>query len=135
MIPTVSLETAKLLKENGFPQDSEKVFTHPWKSWVYSEDTSIWIIIDSTSRNNREFISAHTTDELLEELPYHIKYKGHGSSDLLITKGSKIYSVRYMDSYCFPHRTKAYCQALFTRELLPEALSLMWLHLNKEGLL
>ncbi len=76
-----------------------------------------------------------TTDELLEQLPFRIKYAGHGYSELLITKGPKNYSVRYMASYLFPHRTKAYCQALFTNQTLAEAIEQMLLWLKKEGLL
>lgn len=119
MIKTVSLETAKLLKGNGWIGKSGLL-------WRY--DTEIengeFILNDDTS-GDEEWYDAPTTDELLEELPWHTQiYKG--------TDGNLGQYICHLDarSVIGQKETK-----WFYHKDLCEALAQMWLYLKKKGLL
>lgn len=123
MIKTVSLETAKLLKENGFRQDTHFFWANPhnkyslWTktdvySWGYEHTIQDWI-----DESNPVLYAAPTTDELLEKLP----------PDLMIREA---FNLRYEVGHVNINDGK-----LFGHEYLPEALAQMWLYHKKEGLL
>lgn len=110
MIKTVSLETAKKLKDAGFRQDTEIFFNKGGK-----------------------YIAAPTTDELLDELPDHIVIdnrqfggdKRNSIGTLVIGNPNYIFNVQYRPDI----------SPCFKNESFPEALAQMYLFLAKEGLL
>lgn len=134
MIKTTSLETSKLLKDNGFPQDK------PEKHWVdinfsgargplkpyampFLHGDKPW---DKESLYSKHYLAAApTTDELLEELPYYVINKNGETGALVMGKPSNIFNVQY--------RPKG--SPVFKDQSLPEALSQCWLYLKREGLL
>lgn len=132
MIKTVSLETAKLLKENGFRQDthfwhSERKYKRPDEENKVISSSYIGHGVHAKSRN---IYAAPCTDELLEELPCDID--GLGLIICKIDSGNDgIYYVSYEN--CITH---AYLTTTtFKNEYLPESLASMWLWLKKEGLI
>ena len=115
MIKTATLQTAKLLKESGFKQDT--YFVHYLNK---HEDTAINTVSDRIfypSEYWDEFPSP-TTDELLEELPYAIN----------INKGPFEYRVSY-------HIVARVDNISFLDKSLSEALAKMYLWLKKEKLI
>lgn len=126
MIKTTSLETSKLLKENGFRQDSHFFYSvnpRPKEQRTISELDSFLHCITNNMKIPCDdlYFSAPTTDELLEELPCLINDKSDGcrlNIDKVITR----YQVRYGNYVEFRDKE------------LPEALAKMWLYLKKEGL-
>lgn len=111
MIHKVSLETAKLLKENGFRKECH--FGYCDGELECNPSPTEWPIY------------APTTDELLEELPWHTQiYKG--------TDGNLGQYICHLDarSVIGQKETK-----WFYHKDLCEALAQMWLYLKKEGLL
>ena len=148
MILTVSLKTAKTISKAGYDQETFLVWSHPWcythqeieenggtanplKSLPYVENKNKGILIERSQVHGRENIPAPTTDELLEVLPWRLSVLKQ-SCDLLITKGPKKYSVRYIASYEFPARSSS---TPTVHKLLPDALALCWLGLTKEELI
>lgn len=129
MIKTVSLETAKKLKEAGFRHGTYLC----WTTW--SEYASMGIGTDLgpyyRMQGYQDFIldwvSAPTTDELLEELPYRITRENY-IAELWIHKNSSDYVVCYTGQ---PHTDNKY----FENESLPEALASMWIYLKQQDLL
>lgn len=141
MIKTVSLETAKRLKEAGFRQDKSSFYS------VYSGDNRQkgyegyqphWMIVDSNCasarRNNTknekwpdEQIAMPNTDELLEELPKILNGFEFRITGLI----GDMWDVSYWE---IGHKDERIFEN-FMNKLLPEALAQMWLHLKKEGLL
>lgn len=127
MIRTVSLETARLLKENGFKQgiEGERILY-----WVIYEGLpselvgSFW----SLSKGCKEKYYAPTSDELLNDLPWRINYEKE-CLYLTIKKGINDYGLGYRPELRPFNRIK------FFNESLPEGLSQMWLWLKKEGLI
>lgn len=137
MITTVSLPTARLLKESGFRQECEFYYTHPYcmtikecrenghnaqigKAIPYVKNKNKWTRFPYNASLTEEKIAAPTTDELIAELPER----------LIIEKfpyGHKV-SVPYLslpgDAVFF-----------FEGKFLCEALAKMYLHLAKENLL
>lgn len=122
---TVSLKTARKLKDAGFEQSSAKIYYH----WVqfkkeYTEPnykTKPWhkpCLWPNASEPDHVIASAPSTDELLEELPWRIK-----SDQLGIDKGPAHYDIYYGKQWYAEH------------EALPEALAEMWLSLKSKGLL
>jgi hypothetical protein len=111
-VKTVSLETAKLLKEAGFKKDCHFGFIDD--EYECNPSPMEWPIY------------APTSDELLEELPYNINLKGWNKY-FSISKTDVQYYVSYMgggsDNLCESNKS------------LPEALAQMWLYLRKEGLI
>lgn len=137
MIKTVSLETAKLLKDNGFSQEKSE------KHWVdlnfsgargtlkpyamsFLHGDKPW---DKESLYSKHYLaSAPSTDELLEELPDMVNFKNFNGM-LIIQKRLKYFDVyyrRFSGNGYFPKNIRGY-------ESLPEALAQMWLYLKKEG--
>lgn len=110
MIKTVSLETAKLLKENGFRQDTEKV-------WLKLGAQDGFCLADKDFLDihyGNEWYAAPTTDELLEELPDGVRiYKSQGEFNIFLTNAMPPF---------------------ISHKILPEALSILWLYLKKEVL-
>lgn len=113
-IQTVSLETAKMLKEEGFRQDAIFNWCIP-QSEFRCQDPHVPHQFDCMT--NKKLCSAPTSDELFEELPMAIE----------INKGLK-YRVSYYMSFKRDNVS-------FLRESLPECLAQMWLWLKKEKLI
>ena len=111
MIKTVSLETAKLLMDAGFPQNTCQMRN--------------MLLLQSDIQYYQ--CALPTTDELLEELPYRIVGE-HYILELVIFKNSGDYTIGYKGK---PDTSNAWVE----NESLPEALANMWLRLKKEGLL
>lgn len=118
MIKTVSLETAKLLKENGFRQDT----SFDWVEGDMGGMSIARIGYESSWSKYHSHCSSPTTDELLEELPVEIFIDER--KVLVIGKIKNGYQCAYR-----PHPIK------FENILLAESLSRMWLWLKQEGLL
>jgi len=123
-VKTVSLETAKLLKEAGFRQEGG------WYWTQHKVDTKNCILNLGKFNPDGCFHNfyAPTTDELLEELPYRINYQSHWGYLSIDKTNTPEYIVGYRGE---GHKT------LWAKEIgtLPEALARMWLWLKKEGLL
>lgn len=118
---TTSLETAKLLKKNGFPQNTE------W-SWAESSSVSADRLVnrkDFASCIVKNWFSAPTTDELLAEMPEVIDFK-RGKAVLVMGRINGFYEVSYR---CFENKIA------FRNRIFAECLAKMWLHLKREGLL
>lgn len=129
MIKTTSLETSKLLKENGYPQNKSSFYsvdTRDNRQKDYSGYKPHWMIVDaecartrqSNTKNDEwpdEQIAMPNTDELLEELPFNTRILKLNFS-FEVECGNITYHKKIIN------------------ESLPEALSAMWLHLKKEGL-
>lgn len=128
MIKKVCLETAKALKNAGFRQEGINSYWNNYEnpdieSKVCSEGypKSAWAV--------SETYAAPTSDEILEELPYSLRFT---ESDywLWVTKLKHgTYEVRYTDAF---HRK---VKRITQDESLPEALAQMWLFLRKEKLI
>lgn len=120
---------AKLLKEEGFNQNSELLFSKFIGIKLLSLSTSEYHIIRNESveifRTTHDLISAPTTDELLEELPDFIN-----GYFLTIVKCDKYFWVGYDNEF---NDKKTLCA--FENGLLPDALANIWLYLKKENLL
>lgn len=147
MTPTVSLQTAKLLKDEGFPQGSECMWAEFYNTSsncpnvLLSSLLGVEELEDFKERNylkDLKFYSAPTTDELLAELPVSIGDKNW----FQITRSFNGYkevvqSVAYV--YWLPENTigQIFLKDVhkITNDSLPEALAQMWLYLKKEGLL
>lgn len=131
-VKTVSLETAKALKDAGFRQDTYFYWNHVM---VNNRGKLEWQL-DYRKIGDRNNIPAPTTDKLLEELPCQFKYGG-AWFDLQITKWPKEYKVQYVEFYFNDDNLLEISDSLceFKVESLPEALAQMWLWLKKEGLL
>lgn len=98
----VSLETAKRLKESGFPQGKSY-----WE-WVKPQGSEQWYLQDDYFPQADEMVSAPTTDELLAELPITTVVKQEDNS----------YS-------CFNPTIPV--GTYVKKESLPEALAELWL--------
>lgn len=121
MLTTTSLETSKLLKENGFRQDSDY-------SWAESSSVMSDRLVHKNALAScrvKDWYSAPTTDELLEWLPANIK-----TYSLQIIKTPNGFHVSYTD---FDYSLDMLYEGL--NGSLPEALAQMWLGLKKEELL
>lgn len=125
MIRVVNLETAKLLKEAGFPQANLS---------NYSNESAYGSRVDHFSHPDAiTSVAMPTADELLEELPavvvtHVIEEEYDVCCWLQIDKnGEKEWMIRYEYSQGRLHQ-------VYTENLC-EALAQMWLHLKKEGLL
>lgn len=125
MIKTVTLETAKLLKEDGFIQDT--YFHYEENPRILEERTDSelpFILFVNKSPGIGEIFAAPTTDELFEELPSTIwVQKEDKEYRLRLEKMNNGFMVEYGD------KVRIYEQSL------PEALAQMWLWLKKQGLL
>lgn len=130
MIRTVSLETAKLLKENGFRQDA---FFHYYfcpegvpetQSTEYEWKISAVCGVDSLD----DEIAAPTSDELLEELPDFLNCEA-----LMYWKKMWRGEMCYFAEISLINRKKE--SKTFSGKSMPEAMAQMWLYLKREGLL
>lgn len=132
---TVSLETAKKLKEAGFPQYG---IISLWRQGVPRMDKpSGYYELCHTGLMRGEDIAAPTTDELLAALPAQIIKEGqaYGLEILKNYRPSPLgdkYSVSYVYTYSDSY---AALDNKFLMGDLPEALAECWLWLKKEGLL
>lgn len=115
MIKIVSLETAKLLKEAGFRQDTSNYHE------VLLNGNSI---LTSHPLQYNENYASPTTDELLEELPDFIIRNNYRAS-LKILKDIGGFAVTYQS-------TREDVQ-MCCNESLCEALAQMWLCLKTQG--
>lgn len=140
-IKTVSLKTAKELKEAGFGQEGIHFYHYAHKKineYHYRDCQVIGLRNDEAMYPSEHWdrISAPTTDELLEELPKLIKKNDSTSTPEIVDwyfeikyrdgkweAGYHWYYYEYMDG--FIEKSKS----------LPEALAQMYLFLAKEGLL
>lgn len=121
-VKTVSLETAKLLKESGFPQFTHMCFALENKggqNWEYE-------LMPNHFQAELEFIGAPITDELLNELPTAHERLGN----LMFKKVIRKKVVKYQCTYGNQDESPS-----FEDESLPEVLAKMWLYLKKENLL
>ncbi len=127
-IKTVSLETAKALKEAGFIFYKNTSFLWVdlkglWVCWYWKEfDIHCHMELkDNSNYKIPEAYCAPTTDELLEELPFSVD-----GDKLRLIRGAntRVWHVWYGDP-----------KAAFMHSSLPEALAQMWLWLHKENLL
>jgi hypothetical protein len=121
MIKTVSLETAKALRNAGFRQDC-------WYFW--GENDNGFCLHPATDEPYAlvgKWFAAPTTDELLEELPKWFQWQNYAAT-LHIMVGTEFkWLISYRSTKHVPHST-------LDKEL-SEALAQMWLWLKKEGLL
>jgi len=126
MIKTVTLQTAKLLKESGFKQNSH--FCHYLNK---HEDTAINTTADCLFYPVEfwDIFSAPTSDELLEEIPYGLRCTDCDYWLNIQKSRFDTYDVRYTDA--FHNNVKIIEQG----ENLPEAIARMWLCLKKEKLI
>jgi hypothetical protein len=106
-IKTVSLETSKLLKEAGFPQDSH----HSWEIIAPHLKGKCVFITERPHIDNEQY-SAPTTDELLAELPWELN-----GDCLVVEKGSLGWLVKYGKEF----------QLYDSEKSLPDVLAQMWL--------
>lgn len=134
MIRTVSLETAKLLKESGFIKDN---ISHAWCMVTMNTSDEGHMVLLPTSPEievkgipelaTTHYYDAPNTDELLEELPEYIIQR---KWMLTIVKND---CGGYWVAYSNENGTGY--QEAFINESLPECLAQMYLYLHKEGLL
>lgn len=128
---TVSLETAKLLKESGFNKETEYRWVNfKSKKTIMEAKIDIWKVVSEDWDADRLFYAAPIADELLEELPCELKNK---DAVLVIQKLlNSHYSVCYEEPQ--PYEPSIFHHGI-SRNSLPEAIAEMWLFLKKEGLL
>lgn len=119
MIKTVTLETAKALKEAGFPQITDLFWTEMDGSMHITEMRGI--IHDD--------YAAPTSEEILEELASGIRIKAHHLYLQMGKMTDNLFTVSYRSM------TDIEMDIQKDAESLPEALAAMWLYLKKEGLL
>lgn len=115
-IITVSLGTAKLLKEAGFPQTSELCYPNSFNRVVR---------FNLANDFGQDSISAPTVDELLAELPYYVIHKNGETGALVMGKHGNVFNVQY----------KPKGSPVFKEGSFPEAIAQMYLYLHKQGLL
>lgn len=135
MISTVSLETARALKEAGFPQKTLFLWAS-WSTGTCDMDNVVEFREFLEWRKKREHgvkdqvwdaYAAPTTDELLAVLPSQLlNHTLHiGKYDTEYEVWYEKYGIRIDQKIIMNHY----------RESLPEALAQMYLWLKKEGLL
>ena len=129
MIQTVSLETAKLLKEEGFPQETALFYRVDEFGNVFERNANEDPLKMQKVLGTNIYYAKPTTDELLEELPREIRHKeAREIQPLRIYFGRKDLSVEY-------HLAFTLALHICQHKELPEALAQMWLWLKKENLL
>jgi hypothetical protein len=147
MIKTVTLETAKALKEAGYPQNTQFVYSGFKQNYPISigYKGNGYIAVTQVDENRNDIglnvlpdseyeviIAAPTAEEILEQLPFFIKTKENQIYYLSIKitmKGDrKQYLVEYLGYVWGIKQDNGL-------ELLAEAAAKMWLYLKKEGLL
>lgn len=119
MIHTVSLPTARKLRENGFRQDTELSHVLAWGKYQIAKT-------EKQVEGYDIFFAAPTSDEILEELPATIIGKVDsipGEHGLIIEKFNSQFDVSYGD----------FCQR--EHKELCEALADTWLFLKQQNLL
>lgn len=123
-IKTVSLNTARVLKESGFPQDTSFYwYDHELRLINKDYESSMCLAPKSDRWNYPEVDWSHysspTTDELLEVLP-----KVLNGCRLMILAFNTEYEIEYYDD-----SGKRFGYQL--NESLPEALAMAWIFLKK----
>lgn len=133
MTKTTSLETSRLLQESGFEVETERRWVHfKAKKTVMESKIDNWKVVNEDWDAARLGYAAPTTDELLEEIPWRIN-DNHNPSDLMITRGPKNFTVRYVNAFKIPFRSTP--DRGFVNENLCECLAKCWLYLKQQGLL
>lgn len=135
MIKTVSLETAKLLRDAGFPHRSS--FSWCVHAHTAGGDTShiVWDGQGLTSCGTQYLkVYCPTTDELLEELPGIITLKGKGFGNSVETKCVLVMGKKVNGEWRISYRNQI-AHVSREDESLPETLAQMWLWLKNKGLL
>lgn len=138
MIKTCTLETARLLKEAAFKQETHYQWAdvhNVYRIWQ-NEDVVSWphqeSFIGWKQENRERCISSPTTDELLEELK-KIEYESNGFPSLMI------FYVFGKWSVCFRNPPISWIekgsQSAGENIELVEACAGLWLWLKKEGLI
>lgn len=136
---TVRLQTAKLLKEAGFPQNTT------WY-WHFNE---VYGGNHINLHNDGNNCAAPTTDELLEELPDTLNYNkrklrlhitrgimGKDHNDKIIGRAFQVfYGINAWNELTAVGYKRPWIDKYFICESLPEALAQMYLWLKKEGLI
>lgn len=123
MIKTVSLETAKKLKDAGFEKETERRWVHlKSKKTVMESKIDTWKCLTEDWDVDKLGYAAPNTDELLENIPHVLQHKR-----LTIRKYYNAYGAGYM-------MDEGWIECFEAKEL-PEVLALLWLFLKKEGLL
>jgi hypothetical protein len=127
MIKTVSLETAKLLKDAGFEHQCD----FWWESIKGMTETKWMLCFKGDHQpylsNLIELIKAPTADELLEELPTD-------QYEIYIGNDCKQYHIGFNRAY--GHHSEQQCRdSYFADSSLVEAVAKLWLWLKKENLL
>lgn len=126
---TVSLETAKQLKEVGFPQETEFYWRVP--------DDEEKSTVESREKMKKFYYifptyASPTADEILEELPQTIKYNGK-TYHLFISMGlDRQYFVVYANELDYEYNAPF---PIKMRHSLAEAVAEIYLYLKKEGLI
>lgn len=129
MIRTVSLQTARVLKEAGFGQKAElfwAIYKTRGRTPVLYHDT----VADAYDVG--ETFAAPTSDELLEELR-KVKYDSMGFPALQIIWALGKWHVHYRNPPT--EWSKNGSQEVGIDNELPESLAKMWIWIKKEGIL
>lgn len=132
MIKTVTLETAKALKEAGFRQETDFY----WSQLHYSRPNELPKIVhesDCRHKEQRDLFSAPSSDEILELLPHTVTKPGYSQLYLLTLwkENANEYHVAYSPLWELSH----FEAQTFSGDNPAEILAAMWLYLKKEGLL
>jgi len=127
MIKTVSLKTAKLLKEAGFPQETALFYRVDEFGNVFERNANEDPLKMQKVLGTNIYYAKPTIDELLEELPESLIQDGYLAMMKIIRTPSKEYFVTYQSS--------REDRGTVENESLPEALAQMWLWLKKEKLI
>jgi len=137
---TVTLETAKKLREAGFPQETH----HKWiegsnGQGVYFLDCDLRVI---ASHKGWDIVAAPTAEEVLDQLPAWIKMEDdEGQAYLIVEKYEDEnnencnYKVKYESAYAeYPEPSRLIDEDLWF-VTLAEAAAKMWLYLKEHKLI
>ncbi len=127
---TTTLETSKLLKEAGFPQETEHCYVErTYEPGLVGNNPDIELIRSETINKHYyhkvsdEMIAySPTADEILDELPHSIELEG------------EVYNLRiskFIDGYGLSYSWRDDCY----NESLAEAAAKMYFYLRKEGII
>lgn len=123
---TVSLELSKQLKEAGYPQNMDWIY-----SWYCSESDCEERELQTRDDNYCEscgrvveVILSPTADEILEQLPARLK------------DGDELEMIKYPEKYVVGYWHEADQWSMAEEDIsLADSAAKMWLYLKKEGLL
>ena len=129
MIKTVSLDTAKKLKEAGFPQESHFYYRYHAAFSGYeieNQDSFVRSIMDGSFL----WYAAPLADEILELLPWKLDFGDGLLKFLVISKVQGGYQVGYQNN-----EKHDYVDGYIGNEYLAIATAQMWMHLKHSNLL